>query len=159
MSLRNMNQKAALLVAIVGAVCIIGTAGTSQAAARPSLNKSRAASTTACRTPDGFANNFRSYASRVLTGTTTASAAMRQAWNVPATSDSEIVFVTDSATCAQAAFAHAVRAHTDTILPAAVYLIRAGSTRYIAFNGERVGEYLIHFVFDSTFQYLGSIGS
>jgi hypothetical protein len=41
---------------------------------------------------------------------------------------------------------------TDTIR-ASVYLLRVGSTRYVAFNGARAGEFFSYFVLDPDFNF------
>lgn len=112
-----------------------------------------------CRSANAFANEFRDFAVSVLTGTDSSSMAERQAWDIPAVADTAIVFETDSATCNRAAQAHAAKIGADTANPPPVFLLRAGPTRYVAFNGFNVSDSFLYFVFDSTFQYLGTIGS
>jgi hypothetical protein len=111
----------------------------------------------ACLATDDFANEYRDYVLEVDTGTDVESVRLREGWNIPAVQPSEIAFVSDSATCAAAAVAHAVKVQEDTVNPPSVWVLRVGTTRYIVFNGHRAGEFLVYFVFDTAFQYLETI--
>src|SRR4051794_13980412 len=98
----TMMNRLVPLGAIVGAVCMTVAAGTPPRAQHLEPGKStHSALVTACRAPDGFANNFRAYAGRVVSGSSTSSVSLRQAWNIPAAADSEVVFVSDSTLCAE----------------------------------------------------------
>jgi len=110
-----------------------------------------------CRVVDGYASDLRLYVVQVATGTDSASAATRAAWNIPAIADSsQIRFVSDSTQCTRAAHAHAIAERADTLNPPPVYLLRVGSTRYVAYNGARAGEFLVHYVLDDQFNVLES---
>lgn len=141
---------------LVGATAIVVTSNVS---ASPSSAGSTPRQTPAssCRATDDFASEYRDFVVGVDTGTDSESVALRQAWNIPAVQPSEIVFISDSATCTSAARAHAVQVQGDTLNPPSVWVLRVGSTRYIVFNGSRAGEYLLYFVFDAAFQYLETI--
>jgi hypothetical protein len=115
------------------------------------------ASSVGCRAVDGFATDLRAYVIDVTTGTDSLSAATRSAWNVPSISDTtQVVFVSDTTACTQAAIAHARAEKRDTLNPPAVYLLAVGSTRYVAFNGARAGEFLVSYVLDAQFNVLES---
>jgi hypothetical protein len=111
----------------------------------------------ACRPTDAVAEDYRLYATGVITGSDSVSGVLRAAWNVPQVDSSQITFVLDSATCDQGARAHAIAAAQDTLNPPPVHVLRVGPTRYIAFNLAKAGEYLVYFVFDSTFHFLKAI--
>jgi hypothetical protein len=53
------------------------------------------------------------------------------------TDTSEVYWVTDTTTCAQAAIAVARHFAADTLAPPAVYLLRLGPTRFMAWNSVR----------------------
>jgi hypothetical protein len=54
-----------------------------------------------------------------------------------ATDSSQVYWVSDTSTCRQAAVAVATHFEADTLSPPAVYLLRLGPTRYLAFNYAR----------------------
>src|SRR5690242_16462697 len=115
------------------------------------------ASSVGCRAADGFANDLRSYVIDVTTGTDSLSAATRSAWNVPFISDTiRVLFVTDTTACTRAAIAHARAQRRDALNPPPVFLLAVGSTRYVAFNGARAGEFFVHYVLDAQFNVLVS---
>jgi hypothetical protein len=112
-----------------------------------------------CGNPNGFAQEFRSYVVDVMTSTDSGFVAERQDWQLPSVDSSQITFVADSATCDRAAIAHALRIGGDTASRPKVFVLGVGNTRYIVFNGGRVGESFLYYVFDSSFTYLSMIGS
>ena len=112
-----------------------------------------------CASPNGFAQEFRSYVADVTSSTDSGFIAERQDWQLPSIDSSQIVFVTDSAACDRAAIAHALKIGGDTASRPKVFVLGVGNTRYIVFNGDRVGESFLYYVFDSSFTYLTMIGS
>lgn len=112
-----------------------------------------------CSATIDAADGFRLYITALDTATTTQGANERAFWQLPAVAASDIHFVTDSAACDHAARAHAAKIHADTTNPATVYLLRVGSTRYIAFNFTKVGEWFHYAILDSTFAIVGTRGS
>lgn len=144
------------LFAILFAVAATADAGRLQATEASHVKRPF---TVACGTPAGWATDFRNHVSEVATGTDSASIETRTLWNIPAVADSQVAFVSDSAKCERAAHAHAVAANLDTTNPPPVFLIRVGPTRYFAFNGQRVGEFMLYYLFDSAFVKLTAIGS
>ncbi len=85
--------------------------------------------------------------------------AERQDWQLPSVDTSQIAFVSDSTTCDRAAIAHALKIGGDTANRPKVFVMSVGNTRYIVFNGNRIGESFLYYVFDSSFTYLSMIGS
>ena len=116
-------------------------------------------SRTLCRSPDDFASGTRYWVIEVATDTDSVMVATRAQWNIGTLDSSAIAFVHDSVTCYRGARAHAVAAGQDTISPPAVYLLRIGPTRYLAWNGVVEHGWLMQFLFDSSFVLLERIGS
>jgi hypothetical protein len=110
---------------------------------------------TACAPPDQFAYAFRDWAVSLASGGD-STAADRVTIGIPTLADTAIVFVSDSALCDLAAKQHAIRARQDTVSPRPVYLLRLGTSRYVAFNGARAGEYHAYFIFDTAFNFVTS---
>jgi hypothetical protein len=109
----------------------------------------------ACATPDVFANAFRDWVVGIAAGGD-STAVTRATLGITVLPDTAISFVTDVALCDTAARRHAIQAGQDTLAPPPVYLLRLGTTRYVAFNGARSGEYHSYFVFDQAFNFLVS---
>lgn len=111
----------------------------------------------ACRATDGFATDLRSYVIDITTGADSLSEAHRTAFNLPAIKETtQVFFVTDLGGCTKAAKAHAMAERQDTLYPPPVYLLAVGPTRFVAYNGARAGEFLVHYVLDAKFNVLGS---
>ena len=122
-----------------------------------SAHRVHSAPTVGCRAVDGYATDLRSYVIEVTTGTDSSSAAMRSAWNVPFISDTtRVAFVSDTTACTRAAIAHARAERQGPLNPPPVYLLAIGSTRYVAYNGARAGEFFVHYVLDAQFNVLES---
>lgn len=118
-----------------------------------------ATSASQCLAPNGYAEDTRAYILEVINGTDSALSELRMNINLPPAPPTEVVFESDSTQCAAAARAHAIATETDTLTPAPVYLLRVGSTRFVVFNGFRVGEFITAFIFDTTFRELSAFGS
>lgn len=127
--------------------------------AAPVSTYAHAESLVACYPEDDSATDFKDYILKMVTGTDSIAANDRAGWELPAVDSSQVFFITDSMTCDRAARAHAVEARTDTLNPKAVHLLGVGPTRHIAFNYHRVGEWLMYFVFDSSFVLVAPMGS
>ena len=113
--------------------------------------------TVACRTVDRFADGVRSYVMDVTSGADSISGSLRIAFNLPQITDTtQISFVSDSTACTRAAKAHALAEQGDTLNPPPVYLLGVGPARFVAFNGARAGEFLVHYVLDQNFNVLES---
>ena len=138
----------AVLAAIVGMTAAVDLHA-SGASAAPTLLPA-----TLCRAVDTFSTDYKTY----LTGVVTAiDSSDRVAFALPAVSAGQVTFVTDSLTCDRGARAHAAAAQQDTMNPMSIYLIRVGPTRFVGFNGQRAGEFLLYRVFDSSFVLLKTI--
>jgi hypothetical protein len=74
-------------------------------------------------------------------------------YKLHATDSSQVYWVSDTSTCRQAAVAVATHFEADTLLPPAVYLLRLGPTRYLAFNYVRK----VYVVLDAEFGYVTRI--
>jgi hypothetical protein len=92
----------------------------------------------------------------MATGSDSEAAEDRQIWNLPSgVTSGQIAFVTDSLSCTIGAKAHALAVGADTLNPPPVHLLKVGTTRYIAFNYTRQGEWRLFVVLDSAFTKLG----
>lgn len=111
---------------------------------------------TGCSAEWAYTTTFRNHVVSIVTGTDTASASNRTAFNLPAVAATEVYFVTDSTTCAQAAtaFGREVALANGTPGPG-LWVLRVGPTRYIVFDHRQAsGEFLDQYVFDASFNYL-----
>lgn len=104
----------------------------------------------ACRTNDSFALNFRDYIASFISRTDSTGVDDREAWDLLPASDTSAYFISDLAKCDLAARVHAKAVEDDTLDPPEVFLLRAGPSRYIAFNATNMGGRLVYALLDST---------
>jgi hypothetical protein len=69
------------------------------------------------------------------------------------TDSSQVYWVTDTTTCGQAAVAIARHFAADTLAPPAVYLLRLGPTRFMAWNSVRK----VYVVFDAELRHVTNL--
>jgi len=103
-----------------------------------------------------YTANFRNHIVGIVTGVDSASAASRAAFQLPAVSASDVYFVTDSTVCTRAAAAFTAEVTRDrSTAGGSLWVLRVGPTRYIVFDHkQQSGEFLDHYIFDSSFNYL-----
>jgi hypothetical protein len=143
-----------VLVILLATVATVTTADAHSVSPQPVRAVAASYFSAGCAMPNAFANSFRDYVVHLDTTSDSASVAVRDSASIPVVDTATIQFVTDSLTCHRAAVAHAVQVQTDTLNPATVWTLKVGSSRFIVFNGSRVGERFLHFVFDSSFVHL-----
>lgn len=114
---------------------------------------------TACMPASGFADGFRSYVVQLTMSSDSVDQALRVKAQLPAIADTaQILFITDSAVCTQAAAAHAL-AEQQSGDPRPVYVLKVGRTRYVVFNGAPAGEFLSYYIFDENFALLDALAT
>ena len=116
----------------------------------------RPMSSTACFAPDSYSSAELAWLKTIDSSTNPVDSAWRAQILLPVVGDTAIVVVSDSTLCAEGLTAHNAAAQyadselTDT-LSQRVYLFRVG-TIYVAANPHfTTGEWVMHYMFDSTF--------
>lgn len=114
-----------------------------------------AAAQSACVGPGTDEERFRSMIVGVVTTGGPAADQARQTWNLPQVVASEVMLVSDSATCAQALNTMVARGSTAV---GPVLLYRVGSTRYVLGVPEDADEHFVTLhVLDGVLCYLSSV--
>ena len=105
---------------------------------------------------------LRDYLVGVVTGTDSTSVATRTAYHLPAVAASKITVVTSASVCHQAGDAYHA-AITDPGTPAGsrtLVVIKVSTSRYVVLDlNQRMGEFELHYVFDSKWSPLVAFGS
>lgn len=113
--------------------------------------------TTVCRQADSFSAGVIQHIQKVVTATDAGNASVRAAYKLPLVTTSPAVeLVTDENQCLLAKAAVEAR-YTDGTTADQVYLLRIGTTRFVATDGRKGGRDVMLHVFDTSFQYLITI--
>lgn len=105
---------------------------------------------------------LRDYVVGVVTGTDSISAATRTAYHLPAVAASKVTVVTTASVCRQAGDAyHAAITDPGTpVVPRTLVVIKVSTSRYLVLDiNQRMGEFELHYVFDSRWSPLVAFGS
>ena len=110
-----------------------------------------------CVDSNGFASNAIAEFRTVATTTDAGRVTLRTRASLLSTSTDSVQLVTVSAVCLRAAQSiRRSRFQADTGPLSSVLLLQYGSTRYVGFDGTKVGEWALWTVFDTSFAKIGN---
>ncbi|HEX6573468.1 MAG TPA: hypothetical protein VF042_00740 [Gemmatimonadaceae bacterium] len=128
--------------------------------ATATIFSARPAAALSCSVPSNASTGILAKYKWLATTTDPVVVAHRQAKGLFALAATEVTLVTDSVVCRQAVSAYNGALAPDSITTTQLHVIRFGPTRYVVFDELRkAGEWIISFVFTSSFAQVLSRGS
>lgn len=124
--------------------------------AQPAIAQKAAAS--ACRTADSETSEHLRYLRMLAAGTSQAAAGWRASTLIPYVSDTvtKIGVVTTSKTCSQALSAYVATAQLTSGSISQVEVLRADTVMVVSNPSVMSGEFVMRYVYDSRFKFLGA---
>jgi hypothetical protein len=105
---------------------------------------------------------LRNYVVSLVTGTDSATVALRMRYTLPAVDASKVSVVTTSSVCNQAGAAYhiAVTQPGTPIVSRTLVVVKVSTTRYVVLDpNQHAGEFALHVVFDKNWNDLAGFGS